>query len=592
MRAERPAFLAASALVSAYILLRAFTVPIVHDEAMAFFSFAERGRFIPFHSNWDAGNHVLSTAFGWAAFRLFGLHVWALRLPSVLGFLLYAAYAWKWGLRLRAPLVRRCLWAALLLMPFLLDFFSLFRGYGLAMAFWSMALYELCTLLERHTTKAFLLTLFAMACATWCSLNLLAPWLAVLAITVVLVPVRKQPIGRSFLRALAWLLLGAVPFLLAALFAQALREQGALYYGNDLGVIRGSLASLTHLLLGVDGPFWPLLVVALAGLCTGLAAWTFLREGTGFGVWAMAVIAALLWADCLGRVILHHWDGTLYPEDRTALHWVPPFVLLFAFSMDRLASIRPPWQWLSLALLVLPVRAITTANLRTTMYWPEQAIPSSIFQAAEREQQSADRLLTLGAYHQMPACWGFGLRERGLALNAADVTAFPQGGEDMLLIDPQRMALPRGYRPVQLGESGRVELLRKATAPTLRLMLDSTFNNGPNDGEYMELWHPALAALRGGTYLVQLDMSLHTERPPFSGTLVVEVDSAGEKSHYEAVPGQFLGRAANSDSLHTVRRIPLVPKAADRVVTYLYNPDRQRLSCEGRLRVYLLRDGT
>jgi hypothetical protein len=74
--------------------------------------------------------------------------------------------------------------------------------------------------------------------------------------------------------------------------------------------------------------------------------------------------------------------------------------------------------------------------------------------------------------------------------------------------------------------------------------------------------------------------------------LVVEVDSAGEKSHYEAVPGQFLGRAANSDSLHTVRRIPLVPKAADRVVTYLYNPDRQRLSCEGRLRVYLLRDGT
>jgi len=591
MRAERLSFLAASALVFGYILLRAFTVPIVHDEAMAFISFAERGRFIPFHSNWDAGNHVLCTALGWASYRLFGYHAWALRLPSVLAFLLYAAYVWKWGLKVRTPLVRRCLWAALLLMPFLLDFFSLFRGYGLAMAFWSMALYELCTLLERPNTKGLVLTLFAMACATWSSLNLLALWLAVLAITALLVPIRKQPIVRSLPRVLAWLLLGALPFLIAALFARDLGKSGALYYGNNLGVIKGSVASLTHLFLDSDALFVPLLVVGVTALCTCIGAWIFWRERTGFETWAMAVTAALLWADCLGRVVLHHWNGTLYPEDRTALHWVPLFVLLFAFSVDRLALMKSRWQWLALALLVLPARAINTANLRTTMYWPEQAIPSSIFQAALREQQAADRLLTIGAYHQMPACWGFGLRERGLVLNAADVTAFPHGGEDMLLIDPQRYNIPPGYRAVQLGESGRVELLRKTTSPTLRLVLDSTFNNGPTDGEYMELWHPATAPLQGGTYLVRVDMALHAEVAPFSGNLVVEVDSAQQMIHYEAIPGQFFSRA-NGDSIHTVRRIPSVPENTGRVVTFLYNPDLQRFSCRGRLRVYLLRDGT
>ncbi|MBK9421675.1 MAG: hypothetical protein IPN44_11610 [Flavobacteriales bacterium] len=591
MRAERLSFLAASALVFGYILLRAFTVPIVHDEAMAFFSFAERGSFIPFHANWDAGNHVLSTALGWAGYRVFGFHVWALRLPSVLGFLLYAAYAWKWGLMLRTPLVRRCLWAALLLMPFLLDFFSLFRGYGLAITFWSMALYELCALLERPRTKHLVLALFAMACATWCSLNLLALWLAVLAITAVLVPVRKQPFGRSVWRALIWLLLGVVPFLFAAAFARALGEHGALYYGNTLGVIKGSLASLTQLLLGTDGLFAPLLVLAVAVGCTGIAAWEFIRERTVPGAWAMAVLAALLWADCLGRVVLHHWDGTLYPEDRTALHWVPLFVLLFAFAADRLSRLNARWQWAALVLLVLPARAITTSNLRTTMYWPEQAIPSSIFQAAEREQQGADRLLTIGAYHQMPACWGFGLRERGLALNAVDNTAFPHGGEDLLLIDPQSMDIPPGYRMVQLGESGRVELLRKTTEPSLELVLDSTFSNEANDGEYMELWHPAVEALRGHAFLVQLDMDLHADPAPFSGTLIVEVDSAGEKLHYEYILGQFFGRAANSDSIHTVRRIPTVSQGADRAVVYLFNPDRQGLSSKGRLRVHLIRDG-
>lgn len=586
MRAERLAFLAATVLVFCYIVVRAFTVPVIHDEAMTFFVYVETGDFLPYHARWDAGNHFLCTALGWASYRLFGFHLWALRLPSVLAFLLYATYAWKWGQKLHTTLVRRCFWAALLLLPFLLDFFSLFRGYGLAAAFWSMALFQLSTLLEKPSTKGLVLTLFAMACAAWSSLNLLALWMAVLAITAWFVPVRKQPIGRSVPRALAWLLLGVAPFLLAAAVARALSIGGALYYGNTLGLIKGSVASLTQLLLGTGELFAPLLIVALAVACTGVAAWALKRDRSGFATWAMVIAAAFLWADCLGRVVLYHFNGTLFPEDRTALHWVLLFVLLFAFAVDRLSVRNYRWQWPALALLILPLHSISTANIRTTAYWPEQAIPASIFAAAMHEQQAAERLLSIGAYNQMASCWGFGLRERGLVLNAVDASAFPNGGEDILLIDPRRLEPPPGYSNVEIGEGGRVELLRKTSAPALHLVLDSTFNNATNDGLYMELWHPEMATLRGQSYLMRLDMVVDAEPAPFTGNLVVEVDTVGGAINTDLVLGQFFGRALNSDSIHTVRYIPPVPANADRVVAFLHNPDGQQLYCGGRLRVY------
>ena len=585
-RAERLAFAALAALVFVYVAARAVLVPVIHDEAMTFFVYVETGDFLPFRAHWDAGNHLLCTALAWTSWSVFGFSAWALRVPSVLAFVLYVVYAYKWGTRLQQPLIRWALWGALLGMPFLLDFFSLFRGYGLAMAFWSMALYEGCALLEKRNTKRLLLTLIAAACAAFSSLSLITLWAAVLGISVLVV--MRKPVQREVLiRQLAvWLVFGATPFLFATAYAYALGQHGALYYGTTAGILGGTLPSILIVMFGGSSVLavGAIVLILLGG---SFVAWLAIRSRDhSFRSWALVGTVVLLWADLLGRQLLFAWNGTLFPEDRTALQWIPLFVLLFAFALDRLATDAPRWKWLALLLVVLPVRTIATANLRTTVYWPEQAIPSSIFRAAEQEQQRADHLLTIGAYHQMPACWGFGLRQRGLALNAVDVSEFPNGDEELLLIDPIRDSIPQGYRTVETAPGRRIALYARDADMSTTLLLDTSFTLERSDAEFKELWHPSVEDVHGRSYRIELEMVIQPDQEPMTGDLVVETDANGVALHNDHVLFQFMRHPDRSDSIVTVRHVPQVAMDAERLVVFLWNPQQQWYAGSGRLRVY------
>lgn len=583
-RAERLAFLLVALVAFLYVVLRAVKVPIVHDEAMTFFMYVETGRFLPFRSFWDAGNHLLCTALGWGTTKLFGQHLFALRLPSVLAFLLYAFYTWRWGWRLRDRVVRWCFWMAMLGMPFLLDFFSLFRGYGMAMAFWLMALYELCALLERPSMCKAVLLLLAMAAATYSALSLLSLWAVVLLIVAVLALHRRQ---RAF--AGPWLALGVLPFLFAVLYMHRLSMFGALYYGLETGVVGGTVPSLLHVLVGSGSPSLTAFVV-LAYAAAALAALRALRLGERtFAAWVLMMGAGMLLADALGRIVLHAWDGTPFPEDRTALQWVPLFMLLAAFALDRAARRMPVARWAVLPLLVLPARTVQQANLQTTSYWPEQAIPEEVFSAAAEQQRGGGpELLTIGAYHQMQACWGFGLRQHGLRLNSVDFTDFPDGGQDLLLLDPARMELPPGYRMLVTAPSGQVALAAREDRQAMELVLDTLVGKPPGGDEFWEIWHPAVEEVRGHAFRVAMELVPTLDHPPLVGSLVVEVNVGDATTHRNEALLQSMRNTADPDSLVTVRAVPQVPPDADRVVVYLWNwHRRQTWSVTGaRLRVY------
>lgn len=587
-RVERITFLVLSAVVLAYIVLRAALVPVVHDEAMTFFIYVETGDLLPFHAHWDAGNHLLCSALAWLSYSVFGFHAWALRLPSILAFVLYAFYAWRWGTRLSDPIIRWCLWAALLLTPFLLDFFSLFRGYGLAMAFWSMALFELCAMLEHRTTRKLWLTLIAMACAAFSSLSLLTLWAAVLAVVGMVIlhrPVQRRPLA---IHIILWLVLGAAPFLFATAYAHELSVRGALYYGADNGILGGTLASLLKAMFGMSNI--PLIAcIVLVVLLGTVAAWRVLRkQDRSFSGRVLVIAALFLWAEIMGREFLFHWNGTLFPEDRTALQWVPLVLLLFGFALDRQVNTAPGWKWFACLLLVLPLRTIATANLATTTYWPEQAIPDAIFRAVQDKQRGSSRLLTIGAYHQMPACWAFGMRSRDLRLNAVESTEFPHGGEDLLLIDPRHIPVPTGYREVEAATSGRVALYERDRPMTTTLLLDSLIPSEHSDAEFRELWHPAMETVRGRSFLVELEMTIRPDNEPMTGNIVTEIDVNGTAQHYDNVLMQFIRHPAHTDSIRTMRHLPRVPEDAERTVVFLWDPAGGSYSSSGRMRVYLV----
>src|SRR5205085_1395777 len=138
VRFTRLLLIAAGVALFAATVYRAATYPFTHDEALTYAGFTSE----PFWAG-DANNHLLNTWLMRACAVAFGTSELSLRLPNVLAFLLYLTCAMLLLERIDSTLTRVAGFVLLAMNPFVLDFFALARGYGLAMAFLLASLYLL-----------------------------------------------------------------------------------------------------------------------------------------------------------------------------------------------------------------------------------------------------------------------------------------------------------------------------------------------------------------------------------------------------------------------------------------------------------------
>jgi hypothetical protein len=584
---DRKLFLLFAGVAFAYVALRAVLVPLTHDEARTFFVYTRTGEFLPWLSHSDAGNHVLCTALGWLSYEAFGMAAWSLRLANVLAFGLYAAYAYRWGLLLSDRAVRWCLWPALLFTPVLIEFFGLYRGYGVAMALLLMALYHTVALVRKDSGAHTVAALIGWLLAAAAMLSLLVLWCAALfLIAVVLMRSTMRPAKRA-VRAGAWVLLGVLPLAGASLYSSELKARGLLYYGTDQGLYEGTVRSLAEALFDVSGAFaLALLVLVPAVLLLGGLSAQF-RKGRAVLTLALPLIVYFLLAEIIGRLVLGAVFDLPDPLDRTALHWLPLFVLVVAFSVDALRDQRSALRWAALVLLVLPFRTFTTANLTHTAIWPEEAISTNIFDRAARMQKAAGRPLLVDAYRQMPPQWD---HERLLSyptLAPLSPHGFPQPDCDLLLIDTTYFTAPPGFRTIATSATGRQVLKQRIAPLRMVLLTDSTLAPKSIDDEYSTLFEPPVEQLLANELVLEFELVLRSDDRSLETLLVIEVDGPeGEHLHYDLLELKTLQRTWTGDTLHFMRRVPRLPGNARRVVAYLWNQRRQDLELtSGRVRL-------
>jgi hypothetical protein len=122
-------------------IYRAATQSLTIDEAFSFQLYL-KGNFIDiFTSRYDANNHVLYTVLAWLSVHAFGVSEMAMRLPSLAGALVFFAGVFRISSLVfgRSPL--HLLSVAIAAgNPYVLDFFTVARGYGLALGFLAMTL--------------------------------------------------------------------------------------------------------------------------------------------------------------------------------------------------------------------------------------------------------------------------------------------------------------------------------------------------------------------------------------------------------------------------------------------------------------------
>jgi len=336
---------------AAYVVARAALVGFTYDEAFtwAHYLTAPLRTVVFFAGPVAANNHTLNSILMRASSAVFGDSELSLRLPNVLAF---AVYAWAVVavIRMLTSTAARLLAAALLLCnPFLLELFSLARGYGLATAFVMGGI----ALLARSQTARDDAGRFAFA-ALVCGglavvsnvalLNFFVPFAAVATYACLRsggAGDGRRPTGIRRLAPFA-IVIGLVG-LYAAVAVLRLRRLNELYYGGRTGFWRDTVDSLARCWLYLQ-PYSrriePMLVAVACAILAAAAVLAFAAPGGAFDRHRalMRGLLVTVAGGCLAAVVAHRAFGTPYPINRTASWILPCVMVLAALVVDAVAT--------------------------------------------------------------------------------------------------------------------------------------------------------------------------------------------------------------------------------------------------------------
>jgi hypothetical protein len=155
-------------LTFAIVAYKAFTISMTHDESSSFYYLSHKNIFGYLFDNsvWpNANNHWLNTVMFQLTTKIFGENEFAIRLPNLLAYLLYLLTSYKITSYISNKVLQIAAFLFMLCNPYLLDFFSTARGYGLSLAFVNLALWQCIVFIRKETIKSLVASLFSLLLA-------------------------------------------------------------------------------------------------------------------------------------------------------------------------------------------------------------------------------------------------------------------------------------------------------------------------------------------------------------------------------------------------------------------------------------------
>jgi len=381
-----PAIAALSAVLLGYTALRAGLLAYTFDESNTFLLHVPMSFFdIVVQHRPSANNHVINTLLTKSAYVIFGGSDFFLRLPNVFAHALYLGATVSILRTLRDPILILAGFVALNFNPFLLDHFSISRGYGIALAAMlasvAMLLRGVRAPASRAGTFAFAFSVVAVL-ANYTLANyyagLVAVWYAAFVGHAVVLRIRGRALFALFLRtSLPVAVSAGILFLFAFDAYLNLASFDSFYYGGSTGFFGDTIGkTLEAALYGTlsRGPLFELLrlgVLAVGLAATALVGSRVAKDGMRAFHAEIGVAWLLLFVPIASSLVQHLTLGTPYLMVRTALFLLPLLALNLVFVVGALAPTRPA---LGRALLIAAaagclVNTAASANLSHTHEW-------------------------------------------------------------------------------------------------------------------------------------------------------------------------------------------------------------------------------
>ncbi|WP_197456830.1 hypothetical protein [Cephaloticoccus primus] len=376
-----------------YALVRAIKVGVTYDEVVTLQEFVPQSlHSILFKASPIANNHMLNTVVIKFLFLSGNESLFWARVPGLVSLLMYIYFSYRLLLNRLPHVYGVGCFALLICNPFMLEFFSLARGYGMSFAFMMGALYFASQNIEDFSVSSLYKSLGFGAFSVLSIFSMVYFELALaltLNIAVLLKKDRrtlKQSLLHSFLVGIILLLVIAVPIF-------RLEKHRGLSYGGECGVYRDTLMSLARYSLGDFKPssLAPLLLnsfllISVAGIgFSFFRKWRAPMSGLFVGVTILSVSLIIL---------AHHLAGVKYPIDRVGLFLYPLMILSLCFCLYSLG------RWVSMSLLAVLVSAffmnfISRANFYKTTLWDFDAHTTQILEMINAKGQAEGQVMAL-----------------------------------------------------------------------------------------------------------------------------------------------------------------------------------------------------
>lgn len=365
-----------------YAILRAWVVAPIHDEVATFFHYIETGEIYGGRSLMDANNHLFNSWLGNILYRWFGEHFFLFRLPAILCFCLYFWSSRKLTSNLKLGIWGEFCFVALNTIPWIFDYFSYTRGYGLAIGCFMAVLLQLSLWLkEKHTGHLILLLLFLFL-AVLSNLTYLITALIVVGYLTLITLLSAKKIGIKALVFHAFLLIVFCFSLIPLVeFSFALKEAGALYYGSLDGLWWVTGKTLSRYVLFYDANWLRIayVLIGLTGATILFLQWkkeSWLRFLTSTSLWLCMLIAGNIFAILfLAKVMKVN-----YPEDRAAMYLIPLSIL----ALTTLFAQQKVTKYFLVFLLFFPVSFIAKLNLNTSVFSPDDRMSETFYHDATK----------------------------------------------------------------------------------------------------------------------------------------------------------------------------------------------------------------
>lgn len=328
-----------SVLVMFLVTKEAIILPLTHDEGNTISCSTTSFWDIITYKDPVPNNHILNTLMIKFNQWVFGENLFFARLHNVLSGLLYILFSYKILERLKLDSWVKFLgFVLLVLQPFLLDFFSVTRGYGLSISFMMMSFYFFIKRLESYNTFDLIISWIFLSLGVYANFTLLN----------VYVPFYFLLIGHSFYKTRPqfikeFLSITSIGLCLLGLSIVPLYKMVStsqfVYWGNS-GFLKDTWYPLVKSMrIGVNyfnissHAFGNFLIILLV-ITFSIALYIAVKNKMNFTYLKYALLLVL--SVLVYNNIQFYWIEVPFLNPRTALFFVPLISIAFILSVDVL----------------------------------------------------------------------------------------------------------------------------------------------------------------------------------------------------------------------------------------------------------------